>query len=222
MRKKLGIMLLAGTLAFQWNVPVLANQMQMKTISETPVAEAVKTAPMSQFYCGTITKVQKVKKRGITKIFMKSEQDGERVLNVSKDTVWINAKTRSAGSSTRLKVGEKLYVFHSIAMTRSLPPQTAAFAIVRNVPQDTMCPQYITVDQVEKQKDGSLQITTDDGEMILMLNKETSLIPYRTKNIVKLEDIEKGSRLMVWYSIVGTSYPARVYPEQVMLLPSIK
>ena len=76
-------------------------------------------------------------------------------------------------------------------------------------------------DTVEKQKDGRLQITTKDGEMILLLDEQTPLTPYRTKNIVGLDDIKQGDRLLVWYSIVGISYPAKVYPEHVMLLPNM-
>lgn len=221
MRKKLGTILLVSALIFQCTTPVMAKETNVEMLDMNQASEVVNTLPTSQLYYGTITAIQKDKKQGITSITTKSKQYGEMIFHLSKTTVWIDGKNRIASSSSNLKVGESIYLFHSPITTRSLPPQTSAFVVIRNIPQDTMCPQYVIVDTVEKQKDGRLQITTKDGEMILLLDEETPLTPYRTKNIVGLDDIKQGDRLLVWYSIVGISYPAKVYPEHVMLLPNM-
>ena len=44
--------------------------------------------------------------------------------------------------------GESVYVFHSPISTRSLPPQSAAYAVVRNIPQDISCAQYHVVEEI--------------------------------------------------------------------------
>lgn len=66
-------------------------------------------------------------------------------MNISSDTVWIDSGNRTASDPADLKEGESVYVFHSPISTRSLPPQSAAYAVVRNIPQDISCAQYHVV-----------------------------------------------------------------------------
>lgn len=50
-------------------------------------------------------------------------------LNVSDETVLIDSETMAAVSLTDIQVGETVQVAYSTVMTRSLPPQSAAYMI---------------------------------------------------------------------------------------------
>ena len=53
-----------------------------------------------------------------------------------------------------IKENEGGYVFYGDIATASIPPQSQALAIVRNIPQDAMSAQYFVVEDIIKDKDG--------------------------------------------------------------------
>lgn len=110
--------------------------------------------------------------------YFEGEQYGEYVMRLSEDTVWINSGNRTAGDPADLMEGEGLYVFHSPIATRSMPPQSAAFAVVCNVSQDASCARYHKVEAVEKTEEGAFRITTDNGGLFFLADDKTDLSAY--------------------------------------------
>lgn len=136
---------------------------------------------------------------------------GEYVMNITEQTVWIDSGRHAASDPTDLQEGESVYVFHSSVETRSLPPQSAAFAVVRNIPMDAGCAQYHEVEEVSLQN-GQLKITTDNGGLFIFADDETELSMYRNDAALSLEDIQVGNHVIAWYGAVRIVIPGRLMP----------
>ena len=185
-----------------------------------PSAFAAETAaplPGSVLYYGKVEAISRNKNGEMTSLHMSSDQYGEYVMLLSEDTVWIDSGNRTASDPATLKEGEGLYVFHSPAATLSLPPQSAAFAIVRNIPQDAGCAQYHKVSETVWE-DGKLKITVDQGGLSLLTDGKTEFSFYNGEGVPASEDISAGSWIMAWYDTYAAVYPGQAYARHVMVL----
>lgn len=115
------------------------------------------------------------------------------------------------------RTSDKVIVSHDTAMTRSIPAQTFAYAIVGNVKEDLGNPVYTEVESVEKTEDGII-ITTDNGSLLIHVSADAKVTPFLTKNIVRLEDVTAGSKVLLWYDAVMQSLPAQAASERVVIL----
>lgn len=177
--------------------------------------------PDSVLYYGRVEAISRDEDGEMTALRMSSERYGEYVMRISEDTVWIDSGDRTASDPATLKEDEGLYVFHSPVSTRSMPPQSAAFAIVRNIPQDASCARYHKVEAVEE-KDGTLRITTDNGGLYLLVDQETSLSSYAGSAPAGLGGIKAGSHIMAWYGAVALSYPGQAHADHIMVLDRVQ
>lgn len=182
-----------------------------------PSALAAETLPDSVLYHGRVEAVSRDEDGAAAALHMSSDQYGEYVMILSGDTVWIDGENRTASDPDSLEEGETLYVFHSAVSTRSLPPQSAAFAVVRNVAQEGSCPHYHKVEAAEE-RDGTLRITTDNGGLYLMADGETALSAYEGDAPGGLGEIKAGSTIMAWYGPVALSYPGQARALHIMTL----
>lgn len=180
-------------------------------------AETAAALPDSVLYYGKVEAISRGENGEMTSLHMFSERYGEYVMHLSEDTVWIDSGSCAASDPATLKEGEGLYVFHSPAATLSLPPQSAAFAIVRNIPQDTGCAQYHKVSEAALE-DGTLKITVDRGGLSLLTDGKTEFSFYHGEGVPALEDISAGSRIMAWYDAYAAVYPGQTYARHVMVL----
>lgn len=95
-------------------------------------------------------------------------------------------------------LNEGIYAYIGQAMTLSLPPMTNAKVIVVNLPQDYKVPNYIKVESIKKNNDGSITVISDGGRLEATLDSNTNIFPYLTRNIVTLNDIKVNSNLVIW------------------------
>lgn len=221
MKKMLMSLVLSGALACSLAFPAAAIQKAGGTPSETPPAEEPASLPDSVLYYGKVEAVSCGEDGEMTTLSMSSDRYGEYVMVLSEDTLWIDSGNRAASDPSDLEEGEGLYVFHSPISTRSIPPQSAAFAIVRNVPQDASCAQYHEVEVIEK-TGGVCRITTDNGGLFLLADKDTSLSSYEGGAPAGLDEIEAGSHIMAWYGPVALSYPGQARASHIMILNQAK
>lgn len=142
----------------------------------------------------------------------------EIVLNLSEETVILDAVTGAVKTADDLKDGEILYAYAGPVMTRSLPPISNAVLVLCNVPSDIGVPTYAEVEQVEVKEDGSVSVLMT-GSIVLHLNADTELLSYKTKDVPTLDSIRPGTRLLSWYSMVMESFPAQAVPDKVMVFP---
>lgn len=122
----------------------------------------------------------------------------EIVLNISEDTIIIDAVSGLPVAMKDVDLNEGIYAYIGHAMTLSLPPMTNAKVIVANVPQDFKIPNYIKVESIKKNNDGSITVISDGGRLEATLDSNTNVFPYLTRNIVTLNDIQVGSNLVIW------------------------
>lgn len=215
MRKKLTALALSGVMLCSAGIPALAAPIPVdssgaKTPEPAPLAD-------SQLYYGEVKDILTSEDGTVTGLRMDSPKSGEYVMKLSEKTYWIDSGERTASDPATLEVGERLYVFHSPVSTQSMPPQSAAYAIVRNIPQDAGCAKYHEVEAVEETDEG-VRITTDNGGLILSLDKDTTLLAYTGDAPESPADIPVGSHIMAWYQVVALSLPGQARPSHVMTL----
>lgn len=173
--------------------------------------------PDSVLYYGKVESVSRDEDGEVTALHLSSERYGEYVMRISEDTVWIDSGNRTASDPATLKEGEGLYVFHSPVSTRSMPPQSAAFAIVRNIPQDAGCAQYHKVSETALEN-GQLKITVDQGGLFLLTDDKTEFSFYGREGVPAPEDISADSRIVAWYDAYAAVYPGQTYARHIMVL----
>ena len=217
MRKRLTALALSGLMICSLSLSALAAPIPV----DRSGAESSEPAPLadSQLYYGQVKDILTDEDGTVTGLWMDSPKSGEYVMKLSEETYWINSGERTTSDPATLEVGERLYVFHSPVSTRSMPPQSAAYAVVRNIPQDAGCAQYHKVEAVEETDEG-VQITTDNGGLILFLDENTTLLSYTGDAPADPADIPVGSHIMAWYQVVALSLPGQGHPSYVMALES--
>lgn len=179
-------------------------------------------APDSVLYYGTVTAVDDNEQNEPVRVTMNSERYGEMVFHVGAQTYYVDGgKAMAADAKELLQEGQGLYVYHSSAVTASLPPQSAAYVFVGNMPMDMGCPKYHEVENLTKNEDGSVTITTDNGSLLLTIAADAKINPYLSKNLPAMDDIQTGDYIMAWYDVVLESYPAQAGTSQVLLLPDV-
>ncbi len=97
-------------------------------------------------------------------------------------------------------------------MTLSLPPQTTPYVVIVNIPEDFGTPQYAIVEKVEEDEVGGASITATDGRSYV-LSADTQIVPYRTKNIVSIDDIQVGSACLIWLDEDGTVSKVQIFEK---------
>lgn len=219
MNKKISALVLTGALACTLSVPAFAAEIPVVPISAPVSAEEIAALPDSVLYYGTVKEIGKNEDGSIAWLRMTSDRYGEYVMNLSADTVWIDSGKHTASDPADLREGESLYVFHSAAETYSLPPQSAAFVVVRNIPMDAGCAWYHEVESVILEN-GQLTITTNNGSLLISADEKTQLSRYEGEGTVSLQDIQAGDRVMAWYGAVTDSLPGQTQATSLMLLPN--
>ncbi len=111
-------------------------------------------------------------------------------------------------------------MFHSPISTRSLPPQSAAYAVVGISLRISPAPSTMWWRRSQRE-DGGLIVTTDNGGLLIYLDGDTQTVRYAGGSAA-LEDLKAGDRIMAWYQAVALSYPGQTHADGLMLLPSEK
>ena len=150
--------------------------------------------------------------------------NNEIILNISEDTIIVDAVTGQPVLIKDINLNEGIYVYMGEAMTLSLPPMANAKAIIVNIPEDSRVPNYITVEVIKKNNDGSTTVIGDGGNLEATLNSDTNISPYLTRNIVTIEDIKVGSNLLLWEKenkdmLQITVLPVKVNIEKCLIVP---
>ena len=153
------------------------------------------------------------------------------ILNINKDTVFtVDGKPATLAD---LSLGMEVSVTHSAVMTRSLPPQTAAFSICGKTTSATpeQLPEYILLEDVqvvEVNKTnfgyqvlvGKNQSPEDPAfQTILNVNEDTFIHHEKNKMRLTAEDLKKGMQLSVKHSPIMTlSFPGQTTAFEITIL----
>ncbi len=207
--KKIVTLALAGALTATMFTPALAVN-NTETISSTPLIAQQEEVAVG--YTRTIGVVQEVDVQA-QNILVKNEQT-EIQFNLDEKTWLVDGEKGTAIDLADLK-GKEVVVAHSMATTRSLPPQSYAYAVVT---KGEVTPNYAIIEAVEAGKDGAVRLTTNNGGMWVTVTEKVDIKPLATKDIVTLEDLQPGAQVILYYDIVALSYPGQAYTDRVVLL----
>lgn len=128
---------------------------------------------------------------------------------ITDDTYLLNGKNGKAKKLSSFKVGKEVTVYHSPKMTRSLPAQSAAFAVVLGDNSEKMG-KFFKVEDVTM---------SEDKTYVSVINTNESLIATVDKKANKnFAEIKAGDNLMVWYDMMTMSLPARTNANKVVIL----
>lgn len=189
--------------------------------SEGEETEDVEEMPASKTYFGTVESIEKDEEGNVISISLTSEENGDYVMNVTDNTVWVDAVEKAKASQEDLTEGETIYVYHSPVSTRSLPPQSEAFAIVLNVPKDIAVGVYHEVEDIVTNGE-IFTITTDNGGLYLNVTSETQVKDYTTGESAEIGNVDRGDRIIAWYDAVAMSYPGQANVSDILVLPDVE
>ena len=113
---------------------------------------------------------------------------------------------------TEVKEGDLITAIVSTMTTKCLPPHAYAFYVIVRKDAETFAPIYMTVDSVEN----GLIVSQDGNYEVSYENAEVGM--YRTKNIVKAEELTKGSEIFVYADVMTMSIPALVNPSKIVIM----
>lgn len=189
------------------NTPVL--------ISENPEAvatieENVATYTMTE---GTISELSEEE----SYIVLGETLEDAKRFNIGEETVIVKADGTPALLADCVK-GASVRVYHNMAATFSLPPQSFAKVVMIADSEEAVLPMYAVVGSIVE-TDDDYSIATEDGNFIFNFAKDVAVLPYRTRNIVTMSDVKEGSEILVWAEVMTMSIPALANPTQIMLLP---
>ena len=128
---------------------------------------------------------------------------------ITDDTYLLNGKNGKAKKLSSFKVGKEVTVYHSPKMTRSIPAQSAAYAVVLGDNSEKMG-KFFKVEEVTM---------SEDKTYVSVINTNESLIATVDKKANKnFAEIKAGDNLMVWYDMMTMSLPARTNANKVVVL----
>lgn len=188
-------------------------------IADNSAAESPMPAlPERYLAYGRITDIRK-ENSVIKSITAEDVKEQTVIYIVSEDTLCLDSGRGTQMDINDLKVGDGVYFYHSPAMTMSIPPQTAAEAIVANVPMDVACAHFHTVEAIETSENGMV-ITTDQGSLRISVATDASAVQYADHTAFDLSDLKEGDRFFTWYEAVAESYPAQTFVNTLVIVPA--
>ncbi len=211
--------LLAVSMTTLCSGSVLASDADIMLIDEPAAEEVVITEAMPTAVMVSGIIAERINEEENTGILVTIAEEGANQihLHISDETAILKADGTPI-SPADLNVGDAIWAYHSTMVTRSLPAQSAAFAIIVADPAATALPLYIKAAKVTKTED-AVEILSEDGSYLIRATEETEVVPYKTRNIVSLSDIKEGSIFLAWAETVTMSLPGIATPSKIMLFP---
>ena len=185
--------------------------------AETSDDEAAATRPGPVQVWGTLTWLDD------GGLYVENSSEGaayNAVILHGESIICLDAVTGEPMDIQDLKDGDTIYAWVGPAMTMSLPPHATAILILGNIPADYAVPQFYEIVSVTPQAMPAIypipaltwtEVTATDGTT-LTITDEATLTPYLTKNIVRLEDLIPGTRMLVWTGMDGKVIKLLVFP----------
>lgn len=141
---------------------------------------------------------------------------GEIILNIDpEESKVLGAENGFPVQLSDITVGETIYAYIGQAMTMSLPPMTNASTVICKIPADYKVPEYVTVQSVTAKEDGSIELTGTSG-ITYQAAADCEIIPYLTRNIVRLQDVTESSNLLVWSNDENQAQKLVLFAEEVI------
>lgn len=139
-----------------------------------------------------------------------SDPLNEVVLHVG-DAPAVDAATGLPLDLESVKEGDTLYAWIGPAAAMSLPPQVYAEVVVGNVPEGAAVPEYYEITGAARPgEDGTTGFPVLGGETLTVTDK-TEYNPWMTRQVVRVEDLVPGARVLVWKDKDGRAEKVTVF-----------
>ncbi|MDD6213758.1 MAG: copper amine oxidase N-terminal domain-containing protein [Firmicutes bacterium] len=142
--------------------------------------------------------------------------DEEIIINTDEDTIFLSADGTGLNLE-EIKNGDIVNVVMSKAMTRSIPPQSYGYVVIKG-DEKAQFPIYMEVSSIEKDENENIKFLSADGMYNAVYSEKTRVVPFKTKNIIDASDINKGSKILVYADLMTMSIPALVPATRIVLL----
>lgn len=138
---------------------------------------------------------------------------GEMVITVDPEyTRILDGENGYPVEVSELTEGEAVFVYIGPAATMSEPPIVNATLILCKIPGDLRIPDYVQVTAMEEQPDGSYLLSGNNGIQYLV-PMDCEILPYLTRNIVMLQDIQTGSSCLLWSDEKRTAHKIVLFAD---------
>jgi hypothetical protein len=135
----------------------------------------------------------------------------EIILNIQDSTYILNAQDGTKIPFKNLKKGDAITAYYGPMVTRSIPPQGNATALIVGTPKKGSAGMYMKVAKLEETKEGSIKVLCTNSDRLVTISPTV---------FAKIADIKEGSELIVWYDVMAMSMPAQATATKVVLLPA--
>ncbi len=131
------------------------------------------------------------------------------ILHITPETAVADGALGLPLGAESIAEGDRLEAWIGPAVMMSLPPQAAALAAVVNLPEG-MAAELYTVAAACLTEDGMAVETVDGAAFTVPPMADIS--PWRTRQIVRFEDIAPGRQLLVWQDETGVVIRVVLFP----------
>ncbi len=208
--KKLVTLALATALTVSAFAPAFANPVLISPAPTNDSAIVSQEEQAMQFAkaFGTVQEVNEAEKY----ILVQTAENNIQ-FKIDENTWLMDGQTGYPVALADLK-GKEVAVSHSMAMTMSLPAQSYAYAVIA---KGDVMPNFAIIEEVTETENG-VRLTTENGGMWVTVSKDAQISPFRTRNIVTMEDLQPGAQVVLYYDVVAMSYPGQASTDRVVLL----
>jgi len=144
--------------------------------------------------------------------------EDEYLLNTQETLVFIGSDFFPYSEVKDQINGKEVWAVVSNFITMSIPAQTNAHYIL--VATETENPIYMEISEVSNE-DGTIKVSSADGNYIASLDAMADLNPLMTRNIIKACDLKAGDKILVYSNMMTMSIPALLNPEKVIVLSQV-
>lgn len=210
--KRIAALILALAAALALAAPAYADFHAVRQ-TETTVKEPEMTESLFTGIRGIVLSVNG------DSILVRSENGEDILLYVDANTAVLDNSARKAAQLSAVREGETIVAWHDNAVMMSLPPQAYCIALLFHIEENQPLGQLIEAEAVEKTETGC-RVLNQAGDLWFSVNGRLS-IPVIGGGRTKASSLTAGSRIIVWYDIVLTSYPAQAGSDDVIALRNV-
>ena len=181
---------------------ILAAALCLLTISGSAFAQSV---PKELQMAGSVTN----RNGDMITITNDNKKTGSVALHITDDTFVIQNGTGYYLNGFDIREGEQVKAWYGPVLTRSLPPQGKADAVIAGEQNDRPTFTYFNIGKVEPQEDGSVRV--------LNVN-ESQYVTIFPQVYPDVAELKAGDKMLLWYEFTTMSMPGQATATKAVLL----
>ncbi|MBQ8682462.1 MAG: copper amine oxidase N-terminal domain-containing protein [Selenomonadales bacterium] len=182
-----------------------ATAAQLTLTEQAQVTEKVETERMQRL----LSSVGVIDEINDNHFVIKGDEGNLTVeLNISDDTYLLNGVTGEILTWDMLSQGDAVTAYYSPALTRSIPPQGQAIALV--IGKKEKRGMFVEVERIISEDSNGITFLNENEDMEI-------LIPVDDRG--QMPNIKKGMNLLVWSDAMTMSIPAKLTATRSQVLP---